>query len=118
MRKALRRVLRAAGHQVEAFGSVAEWYQLNHRKVGACLILDVGLPGLSGLDLQKRLITSGWRVPIIFLTASDEERLREEALRDGAVAFFLKPLDPAILLEGVRRALRASAKTDTSVPRP
>jgi FixJ family two-component response regulator len=109
MRKALHRLLRAAGHQVEVFGSVEEWLDCDQRHDWACLVLDVRLPGLSGLDLQRHLIHSGSRVPIIFLTANAEEGMREEALRGGALDFLLKPLDPAILLEGVHRALNTHA---------
>jgi FixJ family two-component response regulator len=113
MRKALRRVLRAGGYQVEPFGSVEEWLGCCHRHAWACLILDVRLPGLSGLDLQEHLIRSGSQLPIIFLSANTEVEVREQALRGGALDFLLKPLDPAILLEGVRRALNAHPTPET-----
>jgi FixJ family two-component response regulator len=118
MRKALRRVLFVAGYQVEVFGSVEEWLAVQHRHDWACLILDVRLPGLSGLDLQKQLIHAGRQIPIIFLTANAEECAREQALGRGALDYLLKPLDPAILLENVRRALSARATPETAPVAP
>jgi FixJ family two-component response regulator len=105
IRKALRRLLRSAGHRVELFDSAEEWLSSDHLEDSACLVLDVRLPGLSGLELQRHLISSHCRPPIIFITGHPDEALRAKALDAGAVDFLPKPVDEERLLDGIRRAL-------------
>jgi FixJ family two-component response regulator len=105
IRKAHRRLLRAAGYPVQTFASAEEWLDSDQRRDSLCLILDVRLPGLSGPALQQYLNESGCHIPIVFVSANADEEVRKEALREGAIDYLLKPLDPALLLEGVCRAL-------------
>lgn len=103
-RTGLGRLLRSAGFRVEAFASAQEF--LDHSQVnnGELLVLDVRMPGIGGLELQKRLAARGSKLPIIFLTAFEDPRARSEALKAGAVAFLQKPVDEATLLEAVKQA--------------
>jgi FixJ family two-component response regulator len=102
--KALCRLLRAHGHRVERFGSAEDW--LSSDRVGnvACLIVDVRLPGLTGLELQRHLLSSQRRIPILFFSAQADAESRIRALEAGAIDFLTKPADVDRLLEHVRRA--------------
>jgi FixJ family two-component response regulator len=104
VRRALRRLLRAVGLTAEAFASAEEFLEAAGRPAPGCLILDHHLPGLSGLELQARLKAEGRDIPIVFLTAYGDARVREQALRAGAVAFLEKPFAEKALLEAVGRA--------------
>jgi FixJ family two-component response regulator len=104
VRRALGRLLRSVGLWVEAFAT-AECFLKAKQAVPGCLILDVHLPGMSGLDLQKHLDASGRKLPIIFITAYGNEQMREAALRAGAIAFLSKPFDELALLDAVGRAI-------------
>jgi FixJ family two-component response regulator len=105
VRKALGRLLRAAGWDVAAFGSAEEYLQAAGPESPACLILDIHLPGLSGLELQERLLAEGRHPPVVFITAYHDEDARAAALRAGAVAFLQKPFEEQALLEAVGRAV-------------
>lgn len=103
--KALARLLRSCGHEVEAFASGTEF--LESSRVGApdCLVLDVHMPSVSGLDVQTTLLARGIHVPIIFITAYENKELREQALEQGAVAYLRKPLTEETLLAAIARAV-------------
>ena len=107
VRTALERLLRTAGYSVAAFASAEAF--LNARPVSdaRCLIADVRMPGMSGLDLQSRLNDEGDPIPIIFITAHGDEDLRIRAMRAGAVAFLTKPFERTVLLEHVRACLES-----------
>ena len=105
MRDALEGLLKAAGIPVRTFASAEEFLDSGQQHHAACLIADIRMPGMSGLDLQSRLNADQIRVPIIFITAHGDERLRMQALRSGAVEFLAKPFDDDVLLEHVRAAL-------------
>jgi FixJ family two-component response regulator len=105
MRNALQGLLKAAGLPARAFASAEEFLQSGEQHHTACLIADIRMPGMSGLDLQARLNAEQIRVPTIFMTAHGDERMRLQALRAGAVEFLAKPFDDEILLESVRAAL-------------
>lgn len=105
MSKAIERLLRAAGFQPVSFKSAEELLQTNAAQSAACLVLDIHLPGLSGLELARLLIGSGRAKPIIFITGQDEPSLRDEALRLGCVDYFRKPFDGSTLLEAIRAAM-------------
>ena len=96
VRKALGRLLNSAGFAPALFES-AEAY-MNASPAPLCLIVDVGLPGLSGLELQERLNAAGNAPPIIVITAHHDEPIRERARRNGCTAFFLKPVDGDLLI--------------------
>src|SRR5438445_6602386 len=91
----------SAGLVAEAFPSAEEFLASPSRHDTTCLILDVLMPGMDGLELQRRLIASNWKVPIIFVAAHAEAGVRERALQAGAVEFFDKPFNSAALLDAI-----------------
>jgi FixJ family two-component response regulator len=105
MRGALQGLLKEAGLPARAFSSGEEFLLSGAQHLFSCLIADVRMPGMSGLDLQARLNAERIRIPIIFITAHGDERMRTQALRAGAVAFLAKPFDDDVLLRSVRVAL-------------
>jgi len=105
MRGALQGLLEQAGFKARAFASAEEFLDSNELHHVSCLIADIRMPGMSGLDLQARLNADEIRIPIIFITAHGDERVRMQALRSGAVEFLAKPFDSEVLLESVRAAL-------------
>jgi FixJ family two-component response regulator len=105
IRTALRGLLKAVGLPAQAFASAEEFLNSGQQHQIACLITDIRMPGMSGLELQTKLNTEGCRIPIIFITGHGDERLRMQALRAGAVEFLAKPFDDEVLLESVRAAL-------------
>ena len=108
VRVALRRLLRSKGLTVEAFATAEEFLHAAGRPA-ACLILDVRLPGMSGPELLRRLVAEGRAVPVVFISAYADERLRQETLRAGAVALLEKPFDERALLDAVARAVGSRA---------
>jgi FixJ family two-component response regulator len=108
MREGLTSLLRSAGFATQAFASAEEFLSLAHRDNIACLILDVGLPGISGLELQSQLTAtvSNDRTPVVFMTARDDEATRQRALQGGAVDFLRKPVRRDALLNAVHLALQ------------
>jgi FixJ family two-component response regulator len=109
MSKAIERLLRAAGFQPASFASAEELLQTEAVDSAACLVLDIHLPGLSGLELGRLLIGSGRAKPIIFITGKDEPSLRDEARRLGS-AYFRKPFEGKALLEAIRAAVTVDLK--------
>jgi FixJ family two-component response regulator len=105
MRGALQGLLKEAGLFVRAFESAEEFLESGQQHHTSCLIADIRMPGMSGLDLQARLSAEQIKIPIIFITAHGDERMRMQALRSGAVEFLTKPFDDEVLLETVRAAL-------------
>ena len=105
MRDSLVGLLKAAGLPSKVFSSAEDFLDsgLQHRT--ACLIADVRMPGISGLELLARLNADNCRIPTIFITAHGDTKMRMEALRAGAVEFLTKPFDNAILLRHVRAAI-------------
>jgi FixJ family two-component response regulator len=104
-RNALQRLLTSAGFQVRSFASAEDFLDSGQQHETACLIADIRMPGMSGLDLQAKLNADHCPIPIIFITAHGDEQMRLQAMRGGAVKFLGKPFDCAILLESVREAL-------------
>jgi FixJ family two-component response regulator len=105
MRGALQGLLKAVGLPAQAFASAEEFLKSDERQQIACLIADIRMPGMSGLELQAELNNERCRIPIIFITAHGDEKMRMQALRAGAVEFLAKPFDDEVLLESVRAAL-------------
>jgi len=103
-------LLDSAGFEVRTFGSAAEFVQSKRPDLSACLILDVELPGLSGLDLQAELANSGAEVPIIFLTGHGDIPMSVRAMKRGAVEFLTKPFRQQELLDAVQEALRRDSE--------
>ena len=105
MRSALQGLLKAVGLPARAFASAEEFLESGQRQETSCLIADISMPGMSGLELQSRLNTEHLKIPIIFITAHGDEKIRMQALRAGAVEFLTKPFDEEVLLEYVRAAM-------------
>jgi len=107
MRTALQGQLKAAGLLARVFASAEEFLRSGQQHDTACLITDIRMPGISGLELQAKLNAEHCRIPIIFITAHGDEKMRMQALRAGAVEFLAKPFDDEVLLESVRAALES-----------
>ena len=105
VRISLKELMRAVGLPALAFGHAEEFLACDLKHEIACLILDMRLPGMSGLELQSKLNAENYRIPIIFITAHGDEKVRMRALRAGAVEFLTKPYDDEVLLQSVRAAL-------------
>jgi FixJ family two-component response regulator len=103
--RSLERLFRSAGCRTQTFTSAEEFLRSTDREVLSCLVLDVGLQGMNGLDLQNHLVSKGVHIPIVFLTAVDFEEVRSFALSAGAVAFLAKPVDEKELLVAVHTAI-------------
>jgi len=107
MRGALQGLLKVAGFPAQAFASAEEFLKSGQQHQTACLIADIRMPGMSGLELQAQLNADGCRIPTIFITAHGDAKMRLQALREGAVEFLSKPFDDEALLESVRAALES-----------
>lgn len=105
VRDSLGGLLKAAGFPALAFASGEEFLASGEEKRTACLIADIRMPGMSGLELQVKLNEAHHWIPIIFITAHGDEKMRLQALRAGAVEFLTKPFDDEVLLDSVRAAL-------------
>jgi FixJ family two-component response regulator len=107
MRSALQGLLEAVGLPAQAFASAEEFLKSGQQYKTACLIADIRMPGMSGLELQAQLNAEHCRIPTIFITAHGDTKMRMQALRAGAVEFLSKPFDDEVLLESVRAALES-----------
>src|SRR6267143_5901905 len=107
MRRALEGLLKAVGLPARAFASAEEFLESGQQHDTGCLIADIRMSGMSGLELQAKLNAERLRIPTIFITAHGDERMRMQALRAGAVEFLAKPFDEEVLLESVRVALES-----------
>ena len=105
MRSALQGMLKSVGLPSQTFASAEEFLESGQLQQTACLIADIRMPGMSGLELQAKLNAEDCRIPTIFITAHGDTRMRMEALRAGAMEFMAKPFDDGVLLESVRAAL-------------
>jgi FixJ family two-component response regulator len=107
MRGALQGLLKAVGLPAQAFASAEEFLKSGQQRHAGCLIADIRMPGMSGLQMQAQLNAEHCRIPIIFITAHGDEKMRMQALRAGAVEFMAKPFNDEALLESVRAALES-----------
>ncbi|HZE80078.1 MAG TPA: response regulator [Candidatus Polarisedimenticolia bacterium] len=107
MRSALQGMMKAVGWTAQAFASAEEFLKSGQQTQTACLIADIRMPGMSGLELQAKLNAEHCRIPTIFITAHGDAKMRMQALRAGAVEFMAKPFDDDALLESVRAALES-----------
>lgn len=105
-RVALQRLLKSAGFPVKSFGSAEAFLDSGQQYETGCLITDIRMPGMSGLELQSKLNLERCPIPTIFITAHGDEKMRLQAMRGGAVKFLSKPFDGETLLEAVRVALK------------
>src|SRR6266853_1441868 len=107
MRSALQGLLKTVGLPAQAFASAEEFLNSGQHHQIACLIADIRMPGMSGLELQAKLNAERCKIPIIFITGHNDEKMRMQALRAGAVEFLAKPFNDDALLESVRAALES-----------
>jgi FixJ family two-component response regulator len=107
MRSALQGLLKSVGLPTQAFASAEEFLKSGQQHQAGCLVADIRMPGMSGLELQAKLNADHCRIPTIFITAHGDEKMRMQALRAGAVEFMAKPFDDEALLESVRAALES-----------
>jgi FixJ family two-component response regulator len=105
MRSAVQDLLEAAGLPAQGFSSAEEFLKSGKQHETTCLITDIRMPGMSGLELQAQLNAERCRIPIIFITAHGDEKMRLQARREGAVEFLSKPFDDEVLIDSVRAAL-------------
>jgi FixJ family two-component response regulator len=105
VRSAIHGLLKSVGLKTQLFASAEEFLQSGQHSEIACLISDIRMPGMSGLELQAKLAEEDCRIPIIFITAYGDTRMRMQAMRAGAVEFLGKPFDDKTLLDTVRAAL-------------
>lgn len=106
IQSALKDLLESVGLFPECFGSAEEFLASDQLNQTGCLVLDVRMPGMSGLELQAKLKTEGSQIPIIFITARGDTKTKIQAMKAGALEFLSKPFDDEVLLESVRAALR------------
>jgi FixJ family two-component response regulator len=107
MRSALGNLFRSVGHEVKLFGSAAEYLQDASSDAPGCLVLDVRLPGMSGLDFQNKLASANAHIPIVFMTGHGDIPMSVRAMKAGAVDFLAKPFRDQDMLDAVTRAIEA-----------
>jgi len=120
VRRALRRLLKSAGFRVETFASGEDFLAYAQQETSGCIILDVRMLRLSGLEVQERLVASGSTVPIIFISAHDDAEAQSHAMQAGAVAFLQKPFTEKDLLDAIHKALErpmSNQSNHTNLPR-
>src|SRR5437667_2846822 len=105
VRRAIQRLVESVGLQVELFGSAQEFLRSERPDAPSCLVLDIRLPGISGLDLQRELLEANIHIPIIFITAHADIAMTVRAMKAGAVEFLTKPFRDQDLLDAIHLAL-------------
>ena len=109
IRRALKRLLRSAGYHAVTFESAEDFIDSTPEGGEGCLILDIRLPGMTGLDLQEKLSSSGAKYAVIFMTAHDNPQWQERAKKGGALAYLRKPFDEQSLLNAIQLACHEAA---------
>jgi len=105
VQRALQDLIEADGLSARTFGSAEDFLESGLQCTAACLITDIRMPGMSGLELQAKIKADGCKTPIIFITAHGDAKVRVQAMREGAVEFLMKPFDDQVLLTKVRAAI-------------
>lgn len=111
VREGLQSLIRSAGWRVETFASAQEFWGRLADEAPSCLILDLQLPGLSGLDLQERMAEAGLEIPIVFLTGHGNIPASVQAMKAGAIEFLTKPIDDDKLLQAIQQAVERDRRT-------
>jgi two-component system response regulator FixJ len=109
VREALENLISSVGFEVKVFGSAEDFFDSDTALQTDCAILDVRLPGISGLELQERLAAGGQSFPVIIITAQGDDKTRDEAVAAGAIAFLNKPFKEEVLLAALQSALTQNA---------
>jgi FixJ family two-component response regulator len=117
VRESLQCLIRSFGFAVDAFASAEEFLNSYRLSDTRCLILDVRMPGMTGLELQRRLAAELREIPVIFITAHGDETARSQALKDGAVDYLFKPFREEALLGAIHAALKMTEAPDASETR-
>jgi FixJ family two-component response regulator len=110
-RRGLQRLIRSAGWRAESFASAQEFLARPRADAPSCLVLDLQLPGLSGLDLQKQLAEAGLKIPIVFLTGHGNIPASVQAMKAGAIEFLTKPIDEQDLFRAIQEAIERDRRT-------
>jgi len=111
VRESLQSLIRSAGLRVQVFASAEQFLTSSDPSDANCLVLDVRMPGMSGTELHRHLLSRGYKIPVIFITAhASDQETREQALSEGALAYLIKPLHKTELLGAISRALGANPK--------
>ena len=108
MLDAVSNLVRSLGYNAAAFSSAEDYLRSDRLQDSACVITDLQMPGMSGADLQDRIIANGLRTPMIFMTAYFDEKARKRVLNSGAFGFLSKPFDDECLIKCIDEALRAT----------
>jgi FixJ family two-component response regulator len=108
VRNATKALVRSLGYRAATFSSAEEFLGSERLHETSCLISDLHMPGLNGIELQDRLAVGGHRIPMIFITAYPDDRIRDRAMRSGAISFMSKPYSEANLIVCLDRALKAA----------
>lgn len=114
VRCGFKRLMEAGGYDARIFASAREFLSAGIPDTNSCLIIDVAMPEMDGLQLQKELVRAGCKAPIIFITALENPQVKERAKRAGVARFFKKPVDADVLLDAVNRTLPAESKVIAS----
>jgi FixJ family two-component response regulator len=107
LRDSTLRLLRSFGFRAQTFASAEEFWNSGYLQEAACLILDMRMPGMGGLELQRKLVASHYELPVIFITAYEEEGTRAQALGDGVGVLLIKPFGAQALVNVVNEALNS-----------
>jgi len=108
LRNSLDNLIRSVGFRTQGFPSAEAFLSSNQARDTACLILDVRMPGITGIELQRHMLASNWRIPIIFITSHADDDARTQAIEAGAVDFLYKPFREENLLNAIDAALKRS----------
>jgi FixJ family two-component response regulator len=111
VRTALKRLIKSVGHKVTTFSSAREFLDHDHPDAPSCLVLDIRMPGLSGLELQEQMAAQGLTMPIIFITGHGNIPISVRAMKAGAVDFLEKPFDDQALLDAIHHAIAKDTQT-------
>jgi FixJ family two-component response regulator len=111
-RESMRKLVTLLGYAVEAFPSAADFLASRRLAETSCLVTDVHMPGMTGVELHARLVKSGYAIPTILVTAYPDEGVRDQALRDGVVCYLSKPVDDEDLERCLRSALKGGQPFD------
>ena len=106
-RESMRKLIMLLGYTVEAFPSATDFLASRVVPETACLVTDVNMPGMTGVELHRQLVDAGYAIPTILVTAYPDEVVRDQALKDGVICYLSKPVDDDILERCVRSALRS-----------
>ena len=110
VRSALKRLIKSVGYKVITFISAQEFLEYDHPDIPSCLVLDIRMPGLSGLELQEKMVTQELTIPIIFITGHGNIPTSVRAMKAGAVDFLEKPFDDQVFLDAIHQAIEKDKK--------